>query len=96
MVVIIFTLPYDRFACKTGIQSLAAYNSQTKKFLYGHPLYFLKVYEKIFLETPSRQNMAIYYWKRGSASYIVREVQSVRERERERDGSSETEVVRRK
>ena len=35
-----------------------------------------------------------YYRKRGSASYIVREVQSVRERER--DGSSETEVVRRK
>ena len=34
------------------------------------------------------------YRKRGSASYIVREVQSVRERER--DGSSETEVVRRK
>ena len=31
-----------------------------------------------------------------AASYIVREVQSVRERERERDGSSETEVVRRK
>ena len=40
----------------------------------------------------------LYYRKRGSASYIVREVQSVRgrERERERDGSSETEVVRRK
>ena len=35
-----------------------------------------------------------YYRKRGSASYIVREVQSVRERDR--DGSSETEVVRRK
>ena len=36
--------------------------------------------------------LASYYRKRGSASYIVREVQSVRERERE----SETEVVRRK
>ena len=55
--------------------------------------------------TPSRKMLshcggpsALYYRKRGSASYIVREVQSVRERERERerDGSSETEVVRRK
>ena len=36
------------------------------------------------------------YRKRGSASYIVREVQSVRERERERETevrSSETEVT---
>ena len=34
--------------------------------------------------------LSSHYRKRGSASYIVREVQSVRERE------SETEVVRRK
>ena len=29
--------------------------------------------------------LALYYRKRGSASYIVREVHSVRERERERE-----------
>ena len=38
--------------------------------------------------------LTAHYRKRGSASYIVREVQSVRERERERE--RETEVVRRK
>ena len=27
---------------------MATYNSQTKKLLYGQPLYFLKVYEKLF------------------------------------------------
>ena len=42
---------------------------------------------------PSLQTRFDYYRKRGSASYIVREVQSVREREREWDGSSETEVT---
>ena len=42
-------LPCDKFACKTGILALAAYNSQTKKLLYGHPLYFLKIYETPFL-----------------------------------------------
>ena len=53
-------LPCDRFACKTGILALATYYSQTKKILYGHPQYFLKVYEKIYLWTPLMwQNMAI-------------------------------------
>ena len=31
-----------------------------------------------------KSRVVMYYRKRGSASYIVREVQSVRERERER------------
>ena len=49
-------LPCDRFVCKTGILALAnyRYNSQTKKLWYGHPQYFLTVYEKIFLRTPSK------------------------------------------
>ena len=36
---------------------------------------------------------AVYYRKRGSASYIVREVRSVRERDTERERESETEVT---
>ena len=39
------------------------------------------------------QKMLIYYRKRGSASYSVREVRSVRERDTERDGSDVTIVA---
>ena len=41
----------------------------------------------------SISNSFWYYRKRGNASYIVREVHSVREREREKDGSDATIVA---
>ena len=47
-------------------------------------------------KSEKRSLQRTYYRKRGRASYIVREVRSVRERERERDGSGVTEGVRRK
>ena len=40
-----------------------------------------------------RRNKKVYYRKRGRASYIVREVHSMKDLEREKDGSDVTIVV---
>ena len=50
----------------------------------------------VLLVVKKKNALFPYYRKRGSASYIVREVQSVRERKRERERERETEVLRRK
>ena len=56
-------LPCHRFVCKIGILASSAYNikiTNEETFVWT-PLYFLKVYEKIFLGTPSKwQFMPIY------------------------------------
>ena len=69
-------------------KGLFFYNLERVRFLTLHP----QLCQNIAHVASWQGHSWGYYRKRGSASYIVREVQSVRERERE----SETEVVRRK